>query len=606
MGKSARLPPPAAVLLGPAPPGRQPAQPCPVVNSPVTSPSVTSPVPFAQFIALFDHCIARRSVVVAAIENLLSAQKLPPDPAWLDQQFKACFFEAGAAGERQRQLVLALEQAHWDSGFRPRAKPGNELLEASTLLLRGLHCWRQTRWPGHKGRLRYAHALFCVHVLRGLALLSLRLWDDGDAPAAVAARLQQLQTLLTALWADSPAGLPALVRDARWLLPLAQSPTTDELGGYFDVAERCASSFTREDLLETARASVVTGGGHLRSQLRHLCVLRGVSLDDPSLALITRVSNALDVAQLMEGLVPLLAAYGEAVTAGAAAARLALASAICQGLSPDPALYVNRLDLLGPYTMIEHVFVTTAAESCHYSARGQRHLRLLDDYRRLIVQHAPALLEDCRQQTLPAGTYSPYGALYGFASNLPELLAFKTLQAEAESQYGMEDVFTAGDARKRAWVNGWRDLPHVPVQVVQQFAYPEDFANAVARRIEQALAVRVRGSASPQAGTLYVSAAANDPWPDIATLARDYVVASDPRWVDAGRAEAKPEADLLYCRLEGEFVVSFATAAGWVGLTKDLLSEVLGAGQSAKLLDLPAEVVRALPLLCPGLAVVTA
>ncbi len=96
-----------------------------------------------------------------------------------------------------------------------------------------------------------------------------------------------------------------LVRDARWLIPLAQSPTTDELAGYFEVAKQIAETLSEEDRIEIHKAGVRMAGGHLRSQLRHVSMQKGVSLDENSLVLSTRKSNALDLALLIQGLVPL-------------------------------------------------------------------------------------------------------------------------------------------------------------------------------------------------------------------------------------------------------------------------------------------------------------
>ena len=175
------------------------------------------------------------------------------------------------------------------------------------------------------------------------------------------------------------------VRDARWLFPLAQSPTTDELHGYFVVAERIAETLPEQDRIEICKASVRMAGGHLRSQLRHVSTQKGVSIDERGLVLSTRRSNALDVATLMQGLVPLLAAYERAVISGDGEKRIELADAICQGISPDPELFLNRLDLLGPYSMIEHLFIATDREGhVGYTPMGQRHLRLLQEYAALI------------------------------------------------------------------------------------------------------------------------------------------------------------------------------------------------------------------------------
>src|SRR4030095_13909026 len=88
------------------------------------------------------------------------------------------------------------------------------------------------------------------------------------------------------------------------------------------------------------------------------------------------------------------------------------------------------------------------------------------------------------------GAYSPYGVLYGFSSNLLEHMALKTLQPDAVTRFGLEDVFTAGGADKRAWVSGWRKLPHVEPEVAKLYDYPQAFAEEIFERVEQALRTR--------------------------------------------------------------------------------------------------------------------
>ena len=109
-------------------------------------------------------------------------------------------------------------------------------------MIRGFHLWQQTRWPGRNGRVRYAHTLFNLYVIRCLELLSMRLWDAGASSAGD--RLSQVQGVLDQLWTTTPADQPVLVRDARWLIQLAQSPATDDLGAYFDVAEQIAETLS--------------------------------------------------------------------------------------------------------------------------------------------------------------------------------------------------------------------------------------------------------------------------------------------------------------------------------------------------------------------------
>ena len=60
---------------------------------------------------------------------------------------------------------------------------------------------------------------------------------------------------------------------------------------------------------------------------------------------------------------------------------------------------------------------------------------------------------------------------------------------------------------------------------------------------------------------------------------------------------------LLHDRLEGEFVLSYKTPGGWVAITKDILTEVLGAGRDVKIVGLPGVAVGVLKLMCPNLVV---
>src|SRR5690606_22781980 len=148
-----------------------------------------------------------------------------------------------------------------------------------------------------------------------------------------------------------------------------------------------------------------------------------------------------------------------------------------------------------------------------------------------------------------------------------------------------------------AWVNAWRQLPHVKPEVAAQYAYADDFVNALHARIEAALAQCVAG-VSPAAGRLQLSAAPQT----LPELPLRHVLASDPAWVAAGRATAQDEADLLHCRMEGEFLVSFRGEGGWVGISKDLLTEELGGGADVALSGLPPGPAAVLALMCPGLA----
>ncbi len=546
------------------------------------------------------------------MHGALNAQRKPiqslQDRTLLSRHFEDCFFTAAGITHEQSRLRGQLEEARSASGFRPREMPGmyNDLVGPAEMALRALHLWRQTRWPGRNGRIRYAHTLFSLYVIRCLELLSMRLWDAGSSSAGD--RLSQLQGVLDQLWRSAPAEQPVLVRDARWLVPLAQSPTTDDLAPYFEVAERIAESLSEADRIEIHKASVQTAGGHLRSQLRHFCMKQGASLDETSLVLSSRNSNALDFAMLIQGLVPLLGAYERAARSGDRLARLELAAAICQGISPDPELFVNRIDLLGAYSMIEHLFVTTDRDGhAVYTPMGRRHVGLLQEYAASIGRLAAQLYDDCSHFRPVAGAYSPYGVIYGFSSNLIEHMALKTLQPDAVTHFTVEDVFADGDAEKLAWVSGWRKLPHIDQEVQRRFDYPQQFAEEIFARIEQALrrgAGSREANAAARTGRLLILPGDDAPGSKasaIPELPPRYIGSSDAQIVAAQKAQPYDEARLLRDRQEGMLAVSYKTSGGWVGITKDFLTDVLGAGRDAKIVGLPGVAGETLRLMCPHL-----
>ena len=568
-------------------------------------------VPFHTHVELLQLFLAHRDEIVERIQGLLNAQRKPiqylQGAPLLSRLFKDCFFTLPGVTRDQSRLRGQLEEAHWASGFRPRKSPGlhNDLVDPAEMMVRGFHLWQQTHWPGHTGRVRYAHTLFNLYMIRCLALLSMRLWDAGDAASPnVRDRLAHVQAVLDQLWRITPSDQPVLVRDARWLIPVAQSPTTDELSAYFEVAEQIATTLSEKDRREIYKAGVRMAGGHLRSQIRHVCIQKGVSLNENNLVLSTRKSNALDLALLIQGLVPLLEAYEYAMQNGDGSKRLELGAAICQGISPDPELFLNRLDLLGPYSMIEHLFVTTDPDGyAVYSPMGQRHVHLLHEYEARIRRLSKPLYDDCQNFRPVDGAYSPYGVLYGFSSNLIEHMAFKTIQPDAAMRFSLEDVFADGEADKLAWVSGWRKLPHIKRDVAKLFEYPQQFAEDIFARIEGTLrrcASDSEAKAAVQTGRLYILPEGDLQASRIPDLPMQYIRSSDMQIVAAHRAESHDQTHLLHARLEGEFVLSYKTSGGWVAITKDILTEVLGAGRDAKIVGLPRAAAGVLSLMCPN------
>jgi hypothetical protein len=554
---------------------------------------------FQAHIDLLRFFLTRRDDVVEKIQGVLNAQRKPGeylrDAPLLSRLFEDCFFTLPGVTPGQSRLRGQLEEAHWAGGFRPREIPGlhNGLVDPAEMMIRGFHLWEQTRWPGRNGRVRYAHTLFNVYVIRHLELLSMRLWDDGSSSAGD--RLAQVQGVLDELWKNRTADQPVLVRDARWLIQLAQSPATDDLGAYFEVAKK-VTTLPEEDRIEIHKAGVRMAAGHLRSQIRYHAMKKGVSIDDDSVVLNTRNSNALDFALLTQELVPLLEAY-ENAWHGDPGKRLDLADAICQGISPDPELFLNRVELLGAYSMIEHLFITTDRDGhAAYTPMGQRHVQLLQEYGARIDRVAKRLHEDCPSFRPVSGMYSPYGVLYGFSTDLIEHMALKTIQPDAVRHFALEDVFAGEDAAagKLAWVSGWRKLPHLSREVEKLFDYPQQFAEDVFNRIEPALRKRVSdGADAPiRTGRLFIMSedeAMASPTPDVPVR---YIKSSD-----------EEQAQILSDRQEGRCVVSYQTTGGWVAITKSILTEVLGTGRDVKVVGLPSAAAEALKLMCPNLVV---
>lgn len=538
-----------------------------------------------EHIELLQFFLARRGEIVERIQGLLNAQRKPDeylhDGSLLFRLFEDCFFIGVTAA--QARLRGELEQAHFAEGFRPRALTGlhNGLADPAEMMVRAFHLWQQTRWPGRNGRIHYAHALFNLYVVRCLTLLGMRIWDDGSSGAGD--RLSEVQAVLDALWRGAPPDQPVLLRDARWLIPLAQSPATDDLGAYFNVVGRIAELPGR-DRLAISSAGARMSGGHLRSQIRYHSTKKGVPLDEERLILSTRNSNALDFALLVQDLVPLLEAYLGACDDGDARRRIELADAICQAISPDPDLFVNFVELLGAYTMIEHLFVTGDDAQAAYTATGERHVQLVEQYKRLIGRAAKPLSEDCHHFRPTRGAYSPYGVLYGFSSDLLEHMVLKTTQPDAVTRFSLEDVFTGEEAGtgKLAWVTGWRQLPHLTPEVQRLFEYPQQFAEDVFDRIERALRTRVSEEHSPRPGRLLIGG-------------DDAKAVSMP--------VLTPQKQTLGDRQEGKCLVSYETDEGWLGISKAVLTEVLAGGNDARIVGLPARATAALKLMCRGLCV---
>ena len=86
-------------------------------------------------------------------------------------------------------------------------------------------------------------------------------------------------------------------------------------------------------------------------------------------------------------------------------------------------------------------------------------------------------------------------------------------------------------------------------------------------------------------------------------LLRSVRGARDVELVAAHGAHLREESAILSDRREGRSMLSYRTPGGWVALTKDILTEVLGAGRDVKVAGLPSAAAGILTLMGPGLIV---
>jgi hypothetical protein len=210
---------------------------------------------FSAQIALLESFLDRSRHIVDEIENhVLNVQGKRGFPIGnrhhIEQILSSCFFES--APRDLARLREQLSTAHRADGFEPvQQEGGAHDFNPAQLTALAHSYWTSSRWPGRNGRMAYAQTIYSVFVVNQLEQLSLRMWDEGDAPAT--ARLQEIQRLLDRR--NEPSGSNLFVRTAPWLLQIAQGPLTRLLQPYFDIAEHILNrSKTRNGCRSTAPA----------------------------------------------------------------------------------------------------------------------------------------------------------------------------------------------------------------------------------------------------------------------------------------------------------------------------------------------------------------
>jgi hypothetical protein len=556
---------------------------------------------FPAHVALLNELLTRHQAVVEQIESrLLKVQGKDTSRNrsrdYFERSFSSCFYETPGLPRELSALRGQLDASHVADGFEPVVLDGAaHTLDPLELMLRAYHVWEHGRWPGRNGRLSFARVLFGVFLLRQLEALSLRIWDDDVALAV--GRLRDIQALLDRLNGLLRPNL--LIRDARWLIQTAQGPLTRHLAPYFRIADLIAESFTGAERFEIHAAGVKLAGNHLRSQLRYRSTELKLPVDDPSLLAVTRNSNAMDTALLVRDMVPLLDAYLATDPGGDRHERLDLAAAIFQGISADPDLFLTRLDLLEPYTVIETLFVERDHDgTVRRSTIGSVHEQTVRRYRQLVTAAAQRLREDARLLDPAHRSYSPLGITCGFCADLLSSMALATLHHQTSPGPSLEDVFATS----------------VNPEVKLHFEYSPDWARQVFQRTVAALELRTNSIEADATALgsrrIFVVPRGLTPGSLVEKLpggtvpAQEHCLSSDVNRALVEGATAFPKSQILADRNEGRFLASAEIDGKWFAVSKTIVTQVIGQGFDALIVDVPKAVIDVLRVTCPGLLVV--
>lgn len=566
------------------------------------------PPSFSDHVALLGASLDRRALIVEAVERqILNVQDKETsrsrDRGRLERLLSGSF-HAAVELPYLSGAFDTLTAAHVDYGFEPVSRDRHShRLDPVDLVARAYDHWDATRWPGRNGRIAFAHVVYGAFMLGLLEHLSLRIWDSGVHDAE--GNLREVQRLLDRLNGDSSG--PVFIRDARWLIQTAQGPLTKELAPYFRIAARIAESFDAGYRLEVHKAGAVLAGGHLRSQQRYRASETGRAFDDPQVLAVTRNSNSMDVALLAGDLVALLERY-EAALGGEddsdADLRRGLADAILQGLSADPDLLITRLELLGPATMVEEVFVDAAAEGPRYTAPGERHAALIRRYRDLLTRLAAPLCAECLELDPAGRAYSPLGISYGFCADVLWNVAVGTLTARPSSSLSLEDLFESRTRldEKATRAHTWEQLP-TSAGEHQHFTHSPEWAQQVFGDVIDRLRRLGSRDAVARTGRLFVRLQSIDSLPgsipDSAVSAQEHVVTSDIQWALNAGATAFPKSHLLADRREGRYLASVEQDGKWFAVSKVLLTACLAQGRDAVIAGVPDAVAVQLRVTCP-------
>ena len=285
--------------------------------------------------------------------------------------------------------------------------------------------------------------------------------------------------------------------------------------------------------------------------------------------------------------------------------RHGLADAILQGLSADPDLLITRLELLGPATMVEEVFVDAAAEGPRYTAPGERHAALIRSYRDLLHPSCGAAVRRVpRARPRRTGLFATRdllrllcrcsvecGARYADGTTVFESLARRPVREPDPSR---RESHTCAHLGTAAHIG--RRAPAL---------HPFAGVGAAGVRETSSIACGDSAPATPSArtGRLFVRLQSIDSLPgsipDSAVSAQEHVVTSDIQWALNAGATAFPKSHLLADRREGRYLASVEQDGKWFAVSKVLLTACLAQGRDAVIAGVPDPVAVQLRVTCP-------
>jgi hypothetical protein len=330
---------------------------------------------------------------------------------------------------------------------------------------------------------------------------------------------------------------------------------------------------------------------------------------------LTRSSNSMDLALLIGDLVPLLEAYSTACVRQDEPERLMLADALLQGLSADPELLLARLDLLGPSTLIEDLFVDCGHVGVTpYTAAGAAHQESLARYGELIGRTAESLRQDCLVLDPVNAAYSPLGIVYGFCADLLSNMVLNTLVSPSSPDLGLEDMFNSRGRleEKRTRADQWTRLPKRQDEP-DPFERSTEWTAQMHARMSGALDARAACPTEPNASPyrtarLYVAprGVALDPLtegvlPAGTIPAQEHCLTSDAARARTTGSTVLPADRLSADRAEGRLLACVMSDGAWFGVSKVPLTLYASQGKDALITDVPSGVIDVLEVVCPEL-----